>query len=217
MANCPQFSPIVDPNFDTFDSLRQRSAFCLVAILSVATSVDSSITSPDTRKKCKDGADKLAARSLFTNPCILESIQATIILAYYSEKSWFAIGHALQMAQDIGLHTALQNYINKFQRASLSADERKQKFLLFREIRVWVVLQHMEREIALGTGREPRCDRIPVAQLRQISSDIDFPPAVLRSVATAEIMQLRRLYHLYQSGKLLLRRFQRCYRIVSTP
>ncbi|MDI1489985.1 MAG: hypothetical protein OHK93_001184 [Ramalina farinacea] len=152
MANCPQFSPIVDPNFDTFDSLRQRSAFCLVAILSVATSVDSSITSPDTRKECKDEADKLAARTL-------------------------------------------QNYINNFQRASLSADERKQKFLLFREVRVWVVLQHMEREIALGTGREPRCDRIPVAQLRQISSDIDFPPAVLRSVATAEIMQLRRLYH----------------------
>ena len=107
------FLPILDPILDTFDSIRERSSFTLTVILYVAARHQYGHDPGNpTLQLCKEEARRFAADSLFENPSSLETTEAMTVLAAHSDKTWFALGHALQMAIDLGLEYKIQSLIS---------------------------------------------------------------------------------------------------------
>ncbi|KIW77203.1 hypothetical protein Z517_09649 [Fonsecaea pedrosoi CBS 271.37] len=186
------YLPIFDPIVDTFDSIRARSPFCLIVILFIALKHKSGIVHKVTtdlqktvREACLQEARRQVCDSIFESPT-LESVQAMTLLAANAEKSWFAIGHAHEMALELGLDYALDEL--------LSADSTTDRVHFYsgsRRARTWLILYHIERELAVGTARKPRIRQLNTALLRHY---LDLPvsyPSDMRFVATIEIVQLR--------------------------
>ncbi|KAH0829655.1 C6 transcription factor [Fonsecaea pedrosoi] len=187
------YLPMFDPIVDTFDSIRARSPFCLIAILFIALKQKSGIVHKVTtdlqktvREACLQEARRQVCDSIFESPT-LESVQAMTLLAANAEKSWFAIGHAHEMALELGLDSALDELLSA---GSLTTD-RAHFHSGSRRARTWLILYHIERELAVGTARKPRIRQLDTASLRHY---LDLPvsyPSDMRFVATIEIVQLR--------------------------
>ncbi|OAL24953.1 hypothetical protein AYO20_10556 [Fonsecaea nubica] len=187
------YLPMFDPVVDTFDSIRARSPFCLIAILFIALKQKSGIVHKVTtdlqktvREACLQEARRQVCDSIFESPT-LESVQAMTLLAANAEKSWFAIGHAHEMALELGLDYALDELLSA---DSLTTD-RAHFHSGSRRARTWLILYHIERELAVGTARKPRIRQLDTALLRHY---LDLPvsyPSDMRFVATVEIVQLR--------------------------
>lgn len=187
MAAGNWFLPMFDPIADTFDSLRRRSIFCLMATLCIALRAnDNSPTGDDLHGLCLQETRRLAAQSLFENPARFESVQAMCLLSAYADKAWFAIGHAYAMAVDLDLDKALPHLLNNESRM-----DRKQCRLLARQARTWLVLHHLEREIAFGTSRMSRSVPIDRTALRPFLRLPVASASDLRIVDTIELVQLR--------------------------
>ncbi|KAF5009275.1 hypothetical protein FDECE_4487 [Fusarium decemcellulare] len=104
MANANVFLPLFDPGVDTFDAVRQSSTFCFTVVLAVALRAES--TAGNNHEKiqyCFEEAQKLSIMTLFAGSARLETIQGMLLLAANSENNWFAISHAYQMSQEMGL------------------------------------------------------------------------------------------------------------------
>ncbi|KIW25867.1 uncharacterized protein PV07_09003 [Cladophialophora immunda] len=187
------YIPMFDPIVDTFDSLRTRSPFCLIAILFIALKQTSHIlhgASTDLQTKVREACLQEARRwvfdSIFEHPT-LETVQAMTLLAANAEKSWLAIGHAHQMALELGLDCALNELVGE---DSLTTD-RRNFHIGSRKARTWCILYHIERELAVGTARKPRIHELDKALLRPY---LDLPvsyPSDMRFISTIEIVQLR--------------------------
>ncbi|KAF4990551.1 hypothetical protein FDECE_14330 [Fusarium decemcellulare] len=190
-AGANPFLPMFDPLADTFDSLRRRSPFCLITVLFIALSqTQASIADIPRRtlEKLRDAAWqeslRLAAESLFQSTPTVESVQAMILLAAYSEKSWFALGHALQMASALGLDKAVGQLIKGIPEATLDAHE------LIRQARTWFILHHIERELAFGTAHQPRMPHIDDS-LREYLDVSLTTSSDIRYISIIELVQLR--------------------------
>lgn len=180
MARSNPYLPLFDPTLDTFDKVRKSSAFLFTAILSVASRTEEGLE--DFSRRCLDGAHRLSAESLFSSPAQIETVQALLILAAWSEKSWFALGHAVNMAQDLGLHQALPDG---------TPTKTASRAILGKEARTWLIIYHLEREIAFGTARESRFTHISQGQLRSLSQCSRFRHLDLRFMSIIELVQLR--------------------------
>lgn len=195
MASSNNFIPLFHPLLDTFDSLRRSSDFCLAAILAVASRVEahSDHNFDSVKIICEKESRRLAAESLFESPTRLESVQAMIILAAWSEKTWFAIGHAVQMALDMRLQAALPRLLAEESSAALlSGQTNAPNLRLAREVRTWLVLNTIEREIAVGTAREPRLkDEIDGAMVRKFLVHPSSRLSDMRFISIVELIQLR--------------------------
>lgn len=191
-AGANAFLPMFDPLADTFDSLRRRSPFCLVTILFIALSQSQAGIDGIPRhalEKMRDAAGqeslRLAAESLFESPPTVESVQAMILLAAYSEKSWFAIGHALQMASTLGLDKAVGQLMKQTPAVTSNAH------VLMRQARTWFILHHMERELAFGTAHQPRMPHIQDSSLREYLGVSLTTSSDIRYISIIELVQLR--------------------------
>ncbi|KAJ3536659.1 hypothetical protein NM208_g6628 [Fusarium decemcellulare] len=195
MANANVFLPLFDPVVDTFDAIRQSSTFCFTVILAVALRAESTCANNhDKIRHCFNEAQKLASESLFTRSVRLETIQGMLLLAANSENNWFAISHAYQMSQDLGLPDLIHpeadhggsEHINK------DCNNRRQ----FRRMRAALTLHHVEQEVASGTARQSKCRPVHDDFLKAFL-DNEFSTALdMRIVANVEIVRLR--------GRLLL-------------
>ncbi|KAI1359002.1 hypothetical protein F5Y08DRAFT_320624 [Xylaria arbuscula] len=191
LSGANSFLPLFDPITDSFDSLRQRSPFCLVTILYICLcqTQHGRTGLGESQESLKDAAAqesrRLATASLFANPATLECVQAMILLAAYAEKVWFAIGHALQMALDLGLDTAVDRLINN---KPVSAAETHK---LVRHARTWLILHHIERELAYGTARKPRMANVNSPSLRNYISLPMTLPQDIRYISTIELVRIR--------------------------
>ncbi|KAM0085996.1 hypothetical protein ACKRZS_001800 [Fusarium odoratissimum] len=181
-----------DPLADTFDSLRRRSPFCLITILFIALSQSQAALDGIPRhalEKMRDAAGqeslRLAAESLFESPPTVESVQAMVLLAAYSEKSWFAIGHALQMASALGLDKAVGQLVKQ------TPTVTSKTHALMRQARTWFILHHMERELAFGTAHEPRMPHIQDSSLRAYLGVPLTTSSDIRYISIIELVQLR--------------------------
>ncbi|KAK5037750.1 hypothetical protein LTS07_001217 [Exophiala sideris] len=153
------FVPVFDPILDTFDSIRQRSAFTLTVVLYVAARHEH-IHDPGnhTLQVCMEEARRLAADSLFENPSSLETTEAMAILAVHSDITWFALGHAFQMAIDLGLDKKLVSLISDSNSIPHTQKATKTMRYAFRCSRVLLVIAQYERALAFGTIRRSRVD-----------------------------------------------------------
>jgi hypothetical protein len=140
---------------------------------------------------CQADSQHLAAESLFRPHGQLESVQGMIVLAAYSEKTWFAIGHAHQMAVDLGLDKLVMTNHHKNNNTDLGDDSG----LLARKLRIWLILHHIDQEIASGTAREFRTMAIEEKYLRGLLEHPLSSAFDLRIISTIEVVQLRSEFH----------------------
>lgn len=189
MTCAGNFMPIFDSVVDTFDSIRIREPFCFAVILALACCVERIPGFPEMSKSIvQEETKRLAAQSLFKRPTTLGNIQAMLLLAAYAEESWFAIGHALQMARDLELDSALRKLVSTNEAPSLSMKEQKQ---LMRQARVWLALCFIEREIAAGTATGSRIEAIDIGLLQNLRNHALYTASDLRITSLVEIVQLR--------------------------
>ena len=190
MTGSNAFLPMLDPVQDTFDSLRIRSPFCFCVVLAIAARADNmDEASHELHEVCQAEARKLAGESLFIGVPTLEDVQAMTLLAAFSERTWFAIGHAMQMALVLGLHRAFPQLLKD--RGAPTAQKRKHDKVLARNARTWLTVLHIEWEIAFGTARQPRLEQIDSMSLRAFVTHISSCASDLRILSIIELVQLR--------------------------
>lgn len=191
MTGSNAFLPILDPVQDTFDSVRIRSPFCFCVILAIAARAEATDeASQNIRQACDAEAKRLGGESLFIGVPRLEDVQAMTLLAAFSERNWFAIGHAMQMALALGLPNALPQLLQNHHTAT--PQNRRQDKLLARHARTWLTVLHIDWEIACGTARQPRREQqIDYLILRAFATHTSSCASDSRILAIIELVQLR--------------------------
>lgn len=190
--------PLFDTIFDTFDSLRSRSTFCLTAILSVATklSVSGQGELNHVQELCQEESKKLAAETLFDGGAQLETIQGMVVLAAYSRRCWYAVGHAVRLAQQMELSKSLPSLLSMQEDAAghkrdFPKGVSKRLFLLRRQVSVWMTLAHLEQEIASLTGRRSLIERDSNLKMRHMIDTTVCPDTEHHILGAMEFLQLR--------------------------
>ncbi|KAF3398110.1 hypothetical protein F1880_005993 [Penicillium rolfsii] len=186
------FLPLFDPIRDTFDSIRSRSLFCFTVIIYLASRAVMDLRG-DThmQRVLQDESQRLAEDSFFERPTKLETVQAMILLAAYSEKTWFSTALILRTALDSGLEKSLDTLLSQetLPRSSLSASMAERQLVW--ETRTWLISFTLELDVASGTGRKSRIGEVDVMKLRRF---LDYPlslPGDMRTVCIIELHQLR--------------------------
>ncbi|CAL5871176.1 uncharacterized protein PFLUO_LOCUS5423 [Penicillium psychrofluorescens] len=186
------FLPLFDPIRDTFDSIRSRSLFCFTVIIYLASRAVMDLRS-DThmQRVLQDEAQRLAEDSFFERPTKLETVQGMILLAAYSEKTWFSTALILRTALDSGLEKSLDTLLSQenVPRSSLAASIADRQLVW--QTRTWLITFTLEQDVASGTGRKSRIAEVDVMKLRKF---LDYPlslPCDMRTVSIIELHQLR--------------------------
>ncbi|KAJ6022559.1 uncharacterized protein N7446_012909 [Penicillium canescens] len=186
---------LFDPIRDTFDSIRSRSLFCFTVIIYLASRAVSDLRG-DThlQRVLQDEAQRLAEDSFFERPTKLETVQGMILLAAYSEKTWFSIALILRTALDSGLEKSLDTLLSQetVPRSSLSASMAERQLVW--QTRTWLISFTLELDVASGTGRKSRIAEVDVSKLRRF---LEYPlslPGDMRTVCIIELHQLRGNY-----------------------
>ncbi|CAI7673827.1 unnamed protein product [Penicillium manginii] len=186
------FLGLFDPIRDTFDSIRSRSLFCFTVIIYLASRAVVDLRS-DThmQRVLQDEAQRLAEDSFFERPTKLETVQGMILLAAYSEKTWFSTALILRTALDSGLEKSLDRLLSQEEipRSSLSASMADRQLVW--ETRTWLISFTLELDVASGTGRKSRIGEVDIMKLRRF---LDYPlslPSDMRTVCIVELHQLR--------------------------
>ncbi|KAF9888611.1 hypothetical protein FE257_008543 [Aspergillus nanangensis] len=197
MGGSRNFIALFDPIRDTFDSMRSRSLFCFSVIIYLASRAVVDLRShTHLQRVLQDEAQRLAEDSFFERPTKLETVQGMILLAAYSEKTWFSTALILRTALDSGLEKSLDTLLSQenVPRSSLSAslDDRK----LVWQTRTWLISFTLELDVASGTGRKSRIAEVSIAKLRRF---LEYPlslPCDMRTVSIIEMHQLRGQFRL---------------------
>ncbi|KAL4995467.1 hypothetical protein BDV10DRAFT_196730 [Aspergillus recurvatus] len=191
--NCSKnFLPLFDPVRDTFDSIRSRSLFCFTVIVYLASRAASDFRSDShLQRVLQDEAQRLAEDSFFAKPTKLETVQGMILLAAYSEKTWFSTALILRTALDLGLEKSLDTLLAQSAppRSYLSA--RMEDRQLVWQTRTWLISSTLELDVASGTGRKSRLGDVDISKLRKF---LDYPLSLhsdMRTVSIIEYHQIR--------------------------
>ncbi|KAL5049492.1 hypothetical protein BDW71DRAFT_217552 [Aspergillus fruticulosus] len=191
--NCSKnFIPLFDPVRDTFDSIRSRSLFCFTVIVYLASRAASDFRG-DThlQRVLQDEAQQLAEDSFFAKPTKLETVQGMILLAAYSEKTWFSTALILRTALDLGLEKSLDTLLAQSAppRSYLSASMEDRQLVW--QTRTWLISSTLELDVASGTGRKSRLGDVDISKLRKF---LDYPLSLhsdMRTVSIIEYHQIR--------------------------
>ncbi|RSL52325.1 hypothetical protein CEP51_015074 [Fusarium floridanum] len=185
MMNTTNFLPIFDPILDSFEMLRTREPFCFAVILFLASCVEGSPSS----FACVQDVKDLMAGSLFHYPASLGKVQAMILLVAYAESTWYALGHALQMALDLSLDKTLSHEQMPDQMTHFSHSENQRQVI--RRARVWLALCFIEREIAMGMAKTSRTPQVSSRDLAHLTCQSHVHPPNMRLASLVEAVQIR--------------------------
>lgn len=197
-AGCGDFLPLLDPNFDSFDSLRARSSFCFIVVLFISSSIaavqDPSLTG--LQSICYQEARSLAAATLFKGVSPIESIQAMVLMAAYSTDNWLAIGHAVRMAQHARLDQSLPLLLGTSSHVARVGSigppsTNKSSRVLACEARTWLILFHIEQEISSGMARPSLLREVDVLGARALLDHSLSQSSDVRFISTIELVILR--------------------------
>lgn len=191
--NCSKnFIPLFDPVRDTFDSIRSRSLFCFTVIVYLASRAATDFRgNVHLQRVLQDEAQRLAEDSFFAKPTKLETVQGMILLAAYSEKTWFSTALILRTALDLGLEKSLDTLLahSTAPRSYLSASMEDRQLVW--QTRTWLISSTLELDVASGTGRKSRLGDVDISKLRKF---LDYPLSLhcdLRTVSIIEYHQIR--------------------------
>ncbi|KAM0787476.1 hypothetical protein ACM66B_003552 [Microbotryomycetes sp. NB124-2] len=155
MSSCLPFWPILDPAYDTYESLRERSPWSINAIVMVgATRISDS--SSEFRQAAEHGLEEahgIARSSLFGPTVRLEGCQAMGIVAAWQtgNSPYMAAGHALRMSMELGLHRALGKLSEDAaeRRVRSQAEQRS----LVSSARIFLCLNWLDWILSTSSGR----------------------------------------------------------------
>ncbi|KAL4904346.1 hypothetical protein BDW74DRAFT_29477 [Aspergillus multicolor] len=191
--NCSKnFIPLFDPVRDTFDSIRSRSLFCFTVIVYLASRAASDFRgNTHLQRVLQDEAQRLAEDSFFAKPTKLETVQGMILLAAYSEKTWFSTALILRTALDLGLEKSVDTLLAQSAppRSYLSAKMEDRQLVW--QTRTWLISSTLELDVASGTGRKSRLGDVDISKLRRF---LDYPLSLhcdMRTVSIIEYHQIR--------------------------
>lgn len=216
------FLPLFDPITDTFDSIRDRSKFIFTVVLYLAArQKHTDDTDNQVSRICEREVRWLAADSLFENPTSLETAEAMTLLSVHSEKTWFALGHAVQLAWDLGLDRVTRRLMADSTSQSYQPSSSKKIRYDLRCARCWLLLIHYDRALAFSTARTPRTGNFDVNDWGQFlgirlwrPSDVCFCAAIdLLKVAShlRTDAGLRELTQVESAFDSWWRRWDSCY------
>ena len=179
--------------------MKSRSPFCFATILAIAAQLHSSPSMDSAvANACQAEAQAFAARTLFGSAISLETIQAMILLAAYSPRCWYLVGHAVRLAQRMRLGISLSDLSWELEdrgrqgtakvptATDISAGARR-----MRRVRVWMALAHLEQEIASGIGMRSLIDRDQRLQIRGLIEEALYPRADTHILAAVELLRHR--------------------------
>ncbi|CDZ97001.1 fungal specific transcription factor domain protein [Phaffia rhodozyma] len=187
------FVPLFDPAYDTFESLRDRTPFTVDVILAVAAKIrgGNGPLGPSFRA-ASDEAHGIARSTLFGPVVRKEAVQASLLLACYSQNGYLPSGHAVRMSLDIGLHRALSKLLQaagQGERIRSDAEERD----LVVSTRIWLTCFWYDRVQTLSSGKPTmiREDDTGVINARHFLSHPMSSPTDVRLVAEVELVVLK--------------------------
>ena len=193
--------PILDPIYDTFDSLSRRSPFLLQTVLAIASKIKfhgtETLKNPDHIYEAE--ARRLAGHTLFRSSPDIEDVQGITLLAAYSQSCWNLLGHAIRMALSLHLNGALSRLLaGNFEDAAGQTTcptngptAIAKPSALVRQARTWLILVHLEREISSGTGRASLIGPEEIYYDRQLLRHSLSLPIDRRVLANIELVILR--------------------------
>ncbi|KAJ5477112.1 hypothetical protein N7539_007256 [Penicillium diatomitis] len=163
---CDRYIPIFDPEFDTFDSVRDRSSILLNALCTIGSMIrsdpDGSMSEILHRELKKWINVIIQNRSLNS----LESVQAMLVVSCYSADRLLILSFATRMALDLGLHEAFQMLTDRLvirndhdawieDGRSGSIHDVQEERLLMRKSRTWFGLLVLEHIFRVDAGKPP--------------------------------------------------------------
>ncbi|PYH40093.1 Zn(II)2Cys6 transcription factor [Aspergillus saccharolyticus JOP 1030-1] len=200
------FLALFDPIRDTFDSIRSRSLFCFSVMIYIASRAVIDLRSnTHLQRVLQDEAQRLAEDSFFERPTKVETVQGMILLAAYSEKTWFSTALILRTALDSGLEKSLDTLLSQkdVPRSALSATLEERKLVW--QTRTWLISFTLELDVASGTGRKSRIDAVDTTKLRRF---LDYPlslPCDMRTISIIELHQLRSQFRMIVENSKTIR------------
>ncbi|KDE03002.1 hypothetical protein MVLG_06470 [Microbotryum lychnidis-dioicae p1A1 Lamole] len=150
IQNCLPFFPILDPDYDQYGSIRERTPWSLNSIIAVAATRIAHPT-PAIRAAAEYGLEEsqgIARSSLFCPTVRIEGCSSMAILAAWSEPGYLAGGHALRMAEELNLHRALEKLVDGSRERSLT----EQRNLVI-SARIWLCLSLLNYTLCASSGR----------------------------------------------------------------
>ncbi|KAI5124176.1 hypothetical protein M0805_000982 [Coniferiporia weirii] len=194
-AGCSTFLPVFDSNYDTYESLHERSPFAFDAVCMVAAKVrDGGGPPSDVYLKCLEEVQTISCATLFAPVTRQEAVQAMILVSGWSDNGWLSGGHAVRMAAELSMHQAWPRLMKRIEagKATDSPEDRK----LITASRVWFCLYLFEHQMSYGTGRPAILkDDESIWGSRLL---LEHPLAIqddMRLCSTLELMAIRERIH----------------------
>ncbi|KAG4430934.1 hypothetical protein IFR05_013572 [Cadophora sp. M221] len=148
---CDKYVPVFDPGYDAFESVRHRSAMLFDVICAVGCRAEHGPGSDQYQIVSNATKSPICEVMLGTVPKTIETIQALLVNACYSEKGWLLASMATRIALDLDLPAAFHKLSSLILQAG--GTDKDEETRLMRETRVWFgtfVLEHI-----LDCGKRP--------------------------------------------------------------
>ncbi|KAH9208281.1 hypothetical protein DL95DRAFT_395391 [Leptodontidium sp. 2 PMI_412] len=150
---CDKYVPVFDPSYDTFESVRQRSAMLFDVISAVGCRAEHGPGSNQYQILSNATKSPICEVMLGTVPKTIETIQALLINACYSEKGWLLTSMASRIALDLDLPSAFNKLSSLILQAGTT--DREEETRLMRKARVWFGTFVLEHILSLDCGKRP--------------------------------------------------------------
>ena len=203
---CDRFVPVFDPHFDTFDSVRARSSILFDTMCTVGCRIATGTSSPIHQLLNKDSKSRICDVLVGSVTPSLESVQALLIVASYSEKGWVLTSVATRLALYLDLPGAYEGAIRyaasmglpvpRSWPANTEVTTSESARAVFRKARTWLGLFVLEHIFSIDSGKAPGIEA--QANLRRCRVLVSHPCRTsldLRLLSQVELNSLRAIPH----------------------
>ncbi|KAF8861438.1 hypothetical protein BDZ45DRAFT_799906 [Acephala macrosclerotiorum] len=191
---CDKYVPIFDSRYDTFDSVRQRSSMLFDIICAVGCRAEHGPGSGQYQLLSNATKSPLCDVILGAIPKALETIQALVVHASYSEKGWLLTSMAVRMSLDLDLpssYTKLSDLV-----LNSENHDREEEARLMRETRVWFGTFVLEHILSIDCGKRPGIKAVDgVRRCRVLLGHPSRTALDFRLLAQVELNSIRALAH----------------------
>ncbi|TVY62878.1 hypothetical protein LSUE1_G006676 [Lachnellula suecica] len=186
---CDKYVPVFDPSYDTFDSIRRRSSMLFDTIITIGCRAENGAVSSQYQALSNTTKSPIAEVLLGTTLPSIETIQALLINACYSEKGWMLTSMAVRMALDLELPDAYTQLCEIMLQGSDNVERERD---LFRKARVWFGTFVLEHILSLDCGKRPgvRADGVAMRRCRVLLGSSARTTLDFRLLAQVEVCEL---------------------------
>lgn len=203
---CDRFVPVFDPRVDTFESVRSRSSLLLNAICTIGYRTMNGTSSQTFQLLNKELKGRICEVILGQVVPSVETVQALLVIACYSEKGWMLTSVAIRMAVQLDLPGAYEVAVRTAANAGSNASESHvsnggatssgASIFHFRKARTWLGLFVLEHIFSLDCGKPPGIEAQPsVRRCRILVSHPERTALDLRLLSQVELNYLRSTAH----------------------